>query len=42
MILKQSPKAIVALALVTAVTILLPPRTNACGPFFTDAIFVFT
>src|ERR1700740_874241 len=42
MILKQSPRAIVALALITAVVMLLPPRTNACGPFFTDAIFVFT
>ena len=42
MILKQSPRAIVALALIAAVVILLPPRTNACGPFFTDAIFVFT
>src|SRR5260221_7676555 len=42
MILKQSPRAIVALALIIAVVILLPPRTNACGPFFTDAIFVFT
>src|SRR5438067_2552344 len=42
MILKQFPRAIVALALITTVVILLPPRTNACGPFFTDAIFVFT
>src|SRR2546421_731202 len=42
MTLKQSLRAIVALALITAVVILLPPRTNACGPFFTDAIFVFT
>jgi hypothetical protein len=42
MTLKQSPRAIVALALITAVLMLLPPRTNACGPFFTDAIFVYT
>jgi hypothetical protein len=42
MILKQSPRAMVALALITAVVMLLPPRSNACGPFFTDAIFVFT
>src|SRR5438067_249100 len=42
MTLKQSLRAIVALALITAVVILLPPRTIACGPFFTDAIFVFT
>src|SRR2546423_6804960 len=42
MTLKQFLRAIVALALITAVVILLPPRTNACGPFFTDAIFVFT
>ena len=37
MTLKQSLRAIVALALITAVVILLPSRTNACGPFFTDA-----
>src|SRR2546429_598991 len=42
MSLKAFPRAIVGLALVTAVVILLPPPTNACGPFFTDAIFVFT
>src|SRR5437764_9034402 len=42
MTLKQSLRAIVALALITAVVILLPPRSNACGPFFTDAIFVFS
>src|SRR2546421_3202171 len=42
MTLKQSLRAIVALALITAVVILLPSRTNACGPFFTDALFVFT
>ncbi|HYV25363.1 MAG TPA: hypothetical protein VE969_09015 [Pyrinomonadaceae bacterium] len=43
MILKPSPRAMVAFALITAVVTLLPPRTtNACGPFFTDAIFVFT
>lgn len=42
MILKQSPRGILALALIAAVVMLLPPRTNACGPFFTDAIFVFT
>jgi hypothetical protein len=42
MILKQSLRAMVALALIAAVVILLPPRTIACGPFFTDAIFVFT
>ena len=41
MILKPS-RAIVALALISAVVFLLPPRTNACGPFFTDAVFVFT
>src|ERR1041385_4716527 len=42
MILRQSRRAIVALVLITAVVMLLPPRSNACGPFFTDAIFVFT
>src|ERR1041385_4556443 len=42
MILRQSRRAIVALVLITAVVMLLPPRSNACGPFFPDAIFVFT
>ena len=42
MTLKQFLRAMVSLALITAVVILLPPRTNACGPFFIDAIFVFT
>jgi hypothetical protein len=42
MLLKEFPRAIIALALIAAVVMLLPPRTNACGPFFTDAIFVFT
>ncbi len=42
MTLKQSLRSMIALALVAAVVFLLPPRTNACGPFFTDAIFVFT
>lgn len=42
MIRKQSLRALIALALIATVVLLLPPCTNACGPFFTDAIFVFT
>ena len=38
----RSIKALLALALVIAVSFLLPMRSEACGPFFTDAIFVFT
>jgi tetratricopeptide (TPR) repeat protein len=35
-------KALVALALIVSVSFFLPDRTQACGPFFTDAIFVYT
>ena len=42
MIARKSCKALVALALIASVSFLLPFRTQACGPFFTDAIFVFT
>src|SRR5437588_6750662 len=38
----RSSKALLALALVAAVSFLLPMRSEACGPFFTDAIFIFT
>ena len=39
---RRSTKAILALALIASVSALLPYRTQACGPFFTDAIFVYT
>ena len=42
MIARKSCKALVALALIASVSFLLPFRTQACGPFFTDAIFVYT
>ncbi len=42
MISNNSCKALVALALIVSVSFILPQRTQACGPFFTDAIFVFT
>jgi hypothetical protein len=35
-------KALIALTLMISVLCLFPSRTFACGPFFTDAIFVFT
>src|SRR2546421_4185633 len=35
-------KALIALTLIVSVSCLFPSRTLACGPFFTDAIFVFT
>jgi hypothetical protein len=42
MIAKTSTRALVALTLILAVSFLVPYRTRACGPFFTDAIFVYT
>ncbi|HYX30701.1 MAG TPA: hypothetical protein VE863_19350, partial [Pyrinomonadaceae bacterium] len=39
---KQTWKASVACALLTSILCFFPARTRACGPFFTDAIFVFT
>jgi hypothetical protein len=38
----RSIKALLALTLVVSVSLLLPTRTEACGPFFVDAIFIFT
>jgi hypothetical protein len=38
----KSGKALVAIALIGTVSFLLPFRTQACGPFFTDAIFVYS
>jgi hypothetical protein len=42
MIAGKSCKALVALALIVSVSFMLPQRTQACGPFFTDAIFVYS
>src|SRR3954469_22625885 len=42
MTLKHFWKAIVALTVIIATLCLFPSRTIACGPFFTDALFVFT
>ncbi len=42
MITRNSYKAILALALIISVSFILPQRTQACGPFFTDAIFVYS
>jgi hypothetical protein len=39
---KHNWKVIVTLVLMVSFVCLLPSRTSACGPFFTDAIFVFT
>ena len=35
-------KALIAFTVIMSVSCLFPTRTLACGPFFTDAIFVFT
>jgi hypothetical protein len=40
--LKQIWKPVVALTLIISTLCFFPSRTNACGPFFTDAYFVFT
>src|SRR5260221_12613729 len=42
MISRNSFKALLALALIISVSFILPQRTQACGPFFTDAIFVYS
>src|SRR6185295_8846203 len=34
-------QALVALTLITSCLCMFPSRTGACGPFFTDAFFVF-
>src|SRR5712671_6734161 len=38
----NSYRALLALALIISVSFLGPQRTQACGPFFTDAIFVYS
>ncbi|HMG73855.1 MAG TPA: hypothetical protein VK582_10170 [Pyrinomonadaceae bacterium] len=42
MIAGKSCKALLALVLILSVSFMLPQRTQACGPFFTDAIFVYS
>ena len=42
MIARNSYKALLALALIISVSFMLPQRTQACGPFFSDAIFVYS
>jgi hypothetical protein len=42
MIAGNSHKALVALVLILSVSFMLPQRTQACGPFFTNAIFVYS
>ncbi len=38
----NSYKTLLALALIASVSFIRPQRTQACGPFFTDAIFVYS
>src|SRR5258707_3447691 len=38
----NSYEALLALALIISVSFIRPQRTQACGPFFTDAIFVYS
>src|SRR6202521_4538974 len=42
MINKLSCRVLIALALIASTSLLLPQSSQACGPFFTDAIFVYT
>jgi hypothetical protein len=42
MINKLSCRALIALALIASTSLLLPQSSQACGPFFSDAIFVYT
>ena len=42
MISRNSTIPFAVLVLIVSVSFLLPYRTQACGPFFTDAIFVYT
>jgi hypothetical protein len=42
MIADKSYKAVLALALILSVSFFLPQPTQACGPFFSDAIFVYS
>src|SRR5947207_14997930 len=40
--LRKYTPALIVLGSIIAVSFLLPNRTQACGPFFSDAIFVFS
>src|SRR5207253_413504 len=42
MIRRHFSKTLIVLALIASVSWLIPRHTQACGPFFTDAIFVYT
>lgn len=42
MIARNFSTKLIALALIISFSFLLPRQTQACGPFFTDAIFVYT
>ena len=42
MIERNLCRTLTALALIASVSLLIPQRSQACGPFFTDAIFVYT
>ncbi len=42
MITTISIRALIALALIASTSLWFPQRSQACGPFFTDAIFVYT
>src|SRR6266404_2445522 len=42
MIARSYYKALIALALILSVSFVWQQRTQACGPFFTDAIFVYS
>jgi len=42
MIKKLSCRALIALGLIASTSLFLPQNSQACGPFFTDAIFVYT
>ena len=42
MIADKSYKVVLALALILSVSFFLPQPTQSCGPFFSDAIFVYS
>jgi len=42
MTIKLSCRVLIALALIASTSLLLPQSSQACGPFFSDTIFVYT
>jgi hypothetical protein len=42
MIARDLYRTLAALALIVSLSLLIPRQTQACGPFFTEAIFVYT